>query len=341
MFGNNAFSPGIDWYQKAGGVFGMLFIGKRMIKINTQSTGFWVVILLSLSIIWSFLSLKIHGTGLNFLELRILLLCQFGLVAIVFLSRFLLFQNIRNPLFFKWAAALFLLVFLGLKISPNIFRIFNRLANPYIQRMASAEKMGTGLISWGEFPFVFLEGLILSLLVAWLAEIVFGVFWNWRRLPRFDPCNSYQYWDHLWLDILKMGLLITLLMILTYFFIINFLLVDTVLYSYLLTVPVLASGAGLFLLLSKKVRGWRESEIREIDARLAPYLAWQKYVVDFETEPKDPGILPWVQYLSIIRDYLRQTRRPYIRWWVVMLYLLFCGIMAGLPNFFRVVVEAY
>lgn len=308
----------------------MRFFGKRIMKTNIQSAWFRVLLWLCLAVIWSFLSLKTEGERFNILELRIMILCQTGLIALGFISRYHLFPNIRSPIFFKWATGLFLLVFLGLKISPIMPRMLN-IPGP----------VGTSPFSWGEMPFVCMEGLIVSLLAAWLAEVVFGVYRNWSRLPRFEPGVSDQFWDHLWMDILKIGLLMTLLMILGYIYIIHFLLVDTVRYGYLITVPVLLSGVGLLLIFVKKNHDWRANEIRAIDHKLAPYLNWQQYVAENEFQFTERGVLPWVQYLLIIRDYLRRMQRPYIRWWVVTVYLLFCGIMVNLPHWFRVVIEAY
>ena len=89
----------------------MRFFGNPKLKIDTHSVWFGVVLFLSLLVIWSFLSLEIYRTQLNYLELRILLFCQWGLVAIVFVSRYLLFQNARSPRLFRWASCFFYYVF--------------------------------------------------------------------------------------------------------------------------------------------------------------------------------------------------------------------------------------
>ena len=194
---------------------------------------------------------------------------------------------------------------------------------------------------FGKFPLVLLDGLILSFFLAGFIENIFIVFRTWRRLPRFEPNAARPYWVRLWLDIFKMGIVNTLVMILAYFYMINFLLADTLLYGYLLPVPVIGMGVGLYSILSYKVHDWRESEIREIDRRLAPYFDWRGYETENESEFMISSILPRLQYLNIIRHYLHQMKRPFIRLWVVMAYLLCFGILVSLPYVFKVVIEAY
>lgn len=305
----------------------MGFLGKRILKTGYRPTWYSVVLYLSLAVIWFFLSMGIYGNRLNFLELRIMLFCESGLIAIVYLSRDLLFRDIRSPRFFKWAASLFLLIFLGLKLSPNIQRMLGILGMPEIDSLG-----------WRIIPWVFFEGLIFSIFLAWFVESIFAVFRTWHRITRLDPCASYQYWHRLWMDILKLGILMTLLMILVYFYIINFLLVDTVLYSYLLTAPIIGTGVGLFLLFFIKVSRWRGAEIRAIDRELTPYIEWSKYKADNDSDLKDQGVLRWVQYLLCIREYSRQVKQPFILWWVVILNLFFCGAVLSLPYLLKVVI---
>lgn len=302
----------------------MRFLGKRVPTMGGQPVWYSVVLYLSLTVIWFFLSRGIYGERLNFLELQIMLFCQSGFVAIVYVSRYLLFRDAGCPRFFKWAAGLFLFLFLGIKLSQGIQRIPSILGMPGI---------GPKLL------FVFLEGLIFSIFLAWLAEIIFAIFRSWYRLPRLEAYASYQYWNRLWIEIVKLGLISTLLMILAYFYVINFLLVDTVLYSYILTVPVIVLGAGLFLLFFQKVSRWREEEIRTIDRELAPYIEWSKYTIDNQSDFKNQGVFEWVQYLQSIREYLCQMKRPMIIWWVIVVYGLFCAAVLCLPYLWNVVIE--
>jgi hypothetical protein len=287
-----------------------------MMEAGAGRDWYGVILYLSLAVIWSFLSCGSYGSGnqLNYLDLRIVLFCKSGLIAIVYLGRYLLFREARIPGFFKWAAGFFLVIVLGIQFSINSFHGLNLL-------------------------LILMDGLIFSIFLAHLAEIISSVFRFWRRLPEFEPYVSYQYWNRLWMETAKLGLLVTLLMILAYIYIVNFLLVDTVLYSYLLTVPVLGTGAGLFGLFFNKVRGRREAEIRAIDRELTPYIDWQRYKPDGGLDLKEQGVLAWVQYLRIIREYLRQMKRPLISWWVVIVYLLFGGVVLCLPYLFNVVVE--
>jgi hypothetical protein len=309
----------------------MRFLGKRILKTGYQPAWYNVILYLGLAVIWFFLSEGIYSNRLNFLELRIMFFCQSGLIAIVYLSRDLLFQDVRSPRFFKWATGLFLLFFLGLKISPDILGMFGIQSMPSILGMPEFDSLG-----WRTIPWVFFEGIIFSIFLAWFAEIIFAVFRTWHRISRFDPGISYQFWNRLWMDIVKVGLLITLLMILVYFYIINFLLVDTIGYNYLLMVPIMGTGVCLFLFFFIKVSRWREAEILAIDRELAPYIEWPKYKADNDSDFKGLG---WVQYLLCIREYLRQIKRPFISWWVVSLYLIFCGAVLSLPYLLKVTIE--
>ncbi len=300
----------------------MRFFQTQMLKKGVRPAWYSVILYLGLAAIWFVLSQEVYRSRLNYLELRIMQFCQSGLIAIIYLGRQLLFRDARNPRAFKWAAGLFLLVFLGLKFSPIILEV-----------------QGESSFNWQDLPLIFLEGLILSIFLAWFAEIIISVFQFWRQLPRFQLRVSYQYWNRLWIENVQLGLLITLFMILVYLYIANFLLVDTVLYSYFLVVSVICTGVGLFLMFFKKVWGWREEAIRTIDGQLEPYIEWSKYKRDNESNFKEMDVITWVQYLLTIREYLRHMRQIFISWWAIMAYLLFCGILLCLPYLLNVVIE--
>jgi hypothetical protein len=308
----------------------MLF-GTRMLKVSAWPAWHRVILYLSLGVIWFFLSRGIYSSQLNYLELRIMLFCQSGLVAIVYLGRHLLIRDARSPRFFKWVAGLFLFVFLGLKFTQGV--IWTPVC-PWISGIVIQP------FSWPKLFLILFEGLITSVFVALFIEIIVSVYQCWCKLPRFAPDVTCQYWNRVGSENVKLGLLVTLGMILAYFYIINFLLADTVLYSYLLAIPVLSTGAGLFWVFAKKVSGWRDAEIQAIDRELAPLIAWEKYMKGNELAFKAESVVARVQYLQIIREYLRQMKQPHISWWVIVLYALFCGTILCLPYVLNVVIEA-
>jgi hypothetical protein len=300
----------------------------RFWRLETYSAWYRVVFYLALAVIWFFVSAGLYGERYNRLEWLIILFCESGLIGIVYLSRYLLFPNARSPRFFRLAAGLFLLIYLGLRFAPRIHAMFG------LQGMSQ-----TAPYQWGDFPLIFMDGMVLSLMMAWLAENIFVVLRSWCLLPRFAPFLASQFWSRFWDEMVKLTLLLTLIMILFYGYMINFLLVDTVRFSYLLTIPVALSGLGLFLLFSQKVSGWREEEIRAVDRELASYLEWPIFRMDKPVDFTSECVLSWVQYLGSIRSYLCLLKRPIISWWAVLFYFLCCATVFNLPNLLNVVVE--
>ena len=239
-----------------------------------------------------------------YIGLKEAIVSRIWLIGLFFIGRYLLFPRIRNRNLLQWSFVLFFFLIIGLRITQTVHHTVN----------------------WLYFVLLFGDILFSSLFLAGLSETIGGVFQYWRLVSNdaikvVDECRC-----ELFHDVFKLGLLLMMFMCLAEYYLINFCLVDTGLYSYFLAVTVVAGGCSLYAVAFTKIRNLFQHEINEIDLKLASYLYEQS------RDSRDLAeILPRYQFLLITRNYFNELKKPFVSIKVIIWYLLFCGFILVLP----------
>ncbi len=269
---------------------------------------------LALTIIWSLVSLKINSieSQSGYFEIRPLLQFKAILPAAIFGGRYLLFGRYR----------------LG-PSNPWIFPLSLFLAGGSVfDKLLSAANIGYVLM-------IAADMLIWAFLINETAETLRTVFRFWKSLPKVNYAMFIDIWAKLNNDLFKLSLWLTSLVGLTFFYLVSFFMVDALLYSYLLLTPLVATGASLYLLMYSKIKAWVNNDLTLIDAELAVQLDWDQVKGD----PELPQRVAWFQYLSLIRNYLKDLEKPALLIRLFLLYLACSGLILCLPYFFGRVIE--
>jgi len=177
--------------------------------------------------------------------------------------------------------------------------------------------------------------IIWSLIISDIIETLITVFRYWEGFSKVNYGVINEIWSKLSDDLFKLGIWLTVLLGLIFYYLVSFFLVDAILYSYLLLMPLLVIGAALYLLIFNKINTWIRDDLILIDGELSHQLDWDQV----KDDPALPQKTLWFQYLSLIRNYLKELQRPVILVKSFLLYILGAVFILSLPYFFGRVIE--
>lgn len=272
------------------------------------------VIYLLLAILWSVVTLKMNNyeSQSGYFEINALMKFKIFLPMVVFLGRCLLFNEYRlgrkNPLVFLMA--LFL-------VGWSAF-----------EKLIDTTNVGYRLI-------IMTDILVWTFLIKETLETIRGMIGYWIDLPKTNYAMINEIWAKIEKDLIKLGIWLTLLMGLSFFYLVSFFIVDAIFYSYLFLIPLLGSGLFLYGLLHSKIKIWVRHDLVLIDSELVEQLNWEMT----KDDPDLPQITAWFQYLTLVRNYLNQLQRPVLLLKLFLFYLGYSGLVLSLPYFFGRVIE--
>lgn len=265
---------------------------------------------LLLGLLWGFISsgLYFFEGSRSYFEIKAVWQFKIILVAVAFLGRYLLFSRYRDLKLMKWLFIVLFLVFTVMVCTIKSYWFYRLL------KVADA-------LAW-------------VLLITVCAETIGALFYSWINL-KISIAELPGLWNRLWQELTALGIFLTLLAGLAYYYLISFYLVDSLAYSYLLAVLVALTGAGLFLMMFSKVNAFLRRKLIDLDRELYPYMEW-----DLVSE--DPGLarkLLALEYLVLIRETVVKMCRPSIPLKVVGGYAACVGFILYLPYLFGLVIE--
>lgn len=194
------------------------------------------------------------------------------------------------------------------------------------------------LVSAVNLYYGFLIGadvIVWSLFISEITETMTAVFRFWKRLPKVNYAMFSDIWSKLSDDLLKLGIWLTALLGLTFFYLVNFFMIDALLYSRLLLIPLILIGTALYLLIFSKIKAWVNSDLIEIDNQLDAAIDWRQ----LKDDPELPQKTAWFQYLTLIRNYLKDLQKPVLLLKPCLLYILCTVLIWNLPYYFGRVIE--
>jgi hypothetical protein len=270
---------------------------------------------LGFTLIWMFISIGLHffEGSQSYFELKAVLIFKLILVAVIYLGRYLLLAQYRRPGGLIW---LFGIVFL----------------------LAASAQAGSIIKAGFIFGYILLkaaDALVWGIFVAILLENILGLFRFWHQPQKISASLLNQIWKSARQDIIALGILLTLLAGLLYYYLISFYLLDTLFYSYLLVVLVLLIGLGFYIMIHLRLHAQLQCDIGELDREIDSYLLWQGFKEDPDLHQK----VLQLRYLTLIRNYLAQIGRPRFLWQIWGSYLLFSAFILILPYIFGLAVE--
>lgn len=267
------------------------------------------VIYLLLTIIWSVVTLKMNNyeSQSGYFEINALMQFKILLPMVVFLGRCLLFNEYR----------------FGRK-NPLVFLMFL-----FLVGWSDFEKL-IGAINVGYRLLILADILVWVFLIKETLEAIRGMIGYWVDLPKTNYAMINEIWAKIEKDLIKLGSWLTLLVGLSFFYLVSFFMVDAIFYSYLLLIPLLGCGLFLYGLIHSKIKTWVRHDLALIDSELAEQLDWEMS----KDDPDLPRITAWFQYLTLVRNYLNQLQRPVLLLKLFLFYLGYSGLVLCLPYFF-------
>ncbi len=269
---------------------------------------------LVLTVIWSLVSLQINTfeSQRGYFEIDALLKFKILFPAAVFMGRFIFFNKYRLSPANYWVFPISLFL-----VGWSDFEKLVNAANIYYCLLLAAD-----ITLWA----IFIKDTI---------ETVRAVFRFWKLLPKVNYAMFNDIWTKVGNDLFKLGIWLTALLGLIFFYLVSFFMVDALLYSYLLLIPLILIGASLYLLILGKIKAWVSDDLAVIDGELSEQLNLEKAKVDPDLAQKTV----WIQYLTLIRTYLKDLERPVWLLRTFILYLGCSGFILCLPYFFGRVIE--
>jgi hypothetical protein len=270
---------------------------------------------LVLTVLWMVLSIGLYyseGSG-SYFEIKAILIFKILLTALIFGARYLLFTQYRWSRWLGWLFGITFLIALG---GQGVYVV----------------KAG---FHWSYVLLKIFDAAAWGLFIAMLLEPLLALFRHWYYLKKIDIWQSGQLWKSVWLEIIRLGVLMTLLAGLSYYYLTSFYLLDTLFYSYLLLVPLFSAGIGLYIIIQCKVNCWLRQELYQLDQEIGGYIQWQCYKDEADLNSQ----LISLEYLTLIRNYIAEISRPRFPWKAGGIYLLFIGFILALPYIFGFAVE--
>ena len=284
-------------------------------KIEDQSL-FGGIFYLILAISWIFITInlgRIEKIQQSF-EIQAFLQSKILLVAVVYLGWYLFFPHYRNLQRSKWLAGICTIMIIG----AQFFKLY------LFEETA-----------WNYYVLLILDAVLWSFFLSTLLQNILLVINFWLNLSNIDPSNISDLWRLFWKENMKIGFLTTILMSLAYYYLVSCFLVDSVIYSYVLLIPVIVFGIILYWTLFHKVQNWAVREIYQIDQELAAFISWKDWQDNSEFGEK----ASWIDYLFQLRNYFFNIKKPNISVITLLCYLLFIGFILLLPYLFGIAIE--
>ncbi len=277
-----------------------------------------IIFFVSMIVLWYLVSVgrwSVENQG-EFYILKMAMITKIGLVATVYLGRELLFQEARIRGLWKFLFLFWAFIIIGAQAGQLI-----------------------GCSNWFYLATILLDTIIWSLFLAMISESIIAVFRLWLRLPLLKSGEIHTYWRQLRMDLGKLGLLLTVLMVFGYIYGVNFFFVDMILYSYLLLIPLFGGGTALFSVFRVNLANWFENELEKIDSEIGSYLDLEAYKPENENTERLPKAAIWLEYLYGVRHYLERLQRLKMAWWLLASYLGYALVILSLPYLMNVVIE--
>lgn len=177
--------------------------------------------------------------------------------------------------------------------------------------------------------------IVWTLFISEITETMIAVFRFWKRLPKVSYAMFSDVWSKLSNDLFKLGIWLTALLGLTFFYLINFFMIDALLYSRMLSLPLIIIGTALYSLIFSKIKAWVNSDLIEIDNQLNATIDWRQ----LKGDPELPQKTAWFQYLTLIRNYLKDLQKPVLLLKPCLLYIACTAFIWSLPYYFGRVIE--
>lgn len=268
---------------------------------------------LIIAFIWPRISLQINSfEGLRgYFDTKALLKFKILFPAVAFMGH-LLFAQYRTRPTISWLFPLSLFI-----VGWSVFDKLDKAINLHYSLL-----IGADIIIW-------------SLVISDLIQTLTAIFRYWEGFVKVNYAVISEIWSKLSDDLFKLGIWLTVLLGLIFYYLVSFFLVDAILYSYLLLMPLLIIGAALYLLIFKKINTWIRDDLILIDGELSHQLDWEQV----KNDPALPQKTVWFQYLSLIRNYLKELQKPVILLKSFLLYIFSAIFILSLPYFFGRVIE--
>ncbi len=288
---------------------------------NFAKAALWCI---GLTVIWALISLGLYAIegSKSYFEIHAVLYFKIILAAVVFLSRYLLFGQYRQE---KWLGPM-----IGISFLFALGGQWNEFLKEGFQWFYGLLK-GLDSILWGLYLGLFLENIS-------------GLFSFWMHSSRKNGAELRQFLGTLRQDTVSLGIILTFLAGLAYYYLTSFYLLDTLFYSYLLFGLVIGAGLGFYGCAQIKINRWIHRDIASLDEEIDRYIQWQPLARcheqdgDYEVLDLDSR-LAWLQYLTLIRNYLVQMGRPRFPWQIWCSYLIFSGCILIIPYVFGLAVQ--
>ncbi len=289
------------------------------LEANFVKAALWCI---GFTFIWALISIGLYAVegSKSYFEIQAVLYFKIIFAAVIFLSRYLLFAQYRHQKWLSPMITISFLIALGggwnelLKEGTRWFYIFFKVLDAFI---------------WGLYSGLFLENMN-------------GLFIFWVHLPKKNGAEFRQYFQTLRQETISLGIVLTFLVGLVYYYLTSFYLLDTLFYSYLLWMLVISIGLGFYCLAQIKLNRWIKQDIALLDLELDHYIQWQQMARALKQD-EDYGNLSskisWLQYLTLIRNYLIQMGRPKFPWQIWCSYLIFSASILIIPYVFGLAVQ--
>jgi hypothetical protein len=283
-------------------------------KLETHflKTALWC---LGLTLIWVLVSIGLYVKegSKSYFEIQAVLYFKIILVAVIFLGRYLLFGQYRHEKWLGWFWGICFLLALGGQCSV------------FMSERAT----------WFYIILKVVDALIWGFFSALLLENAGGLFYFWLNITRKYGAEFRQLYRTLRQDTVSLGIILTFLAALIYYYLTSFYLLDTLFYSYLLWMFMVIIGLGFYTCVQIKLNRWIQQDIALLDLEIDHYIQWQSVKQDGEMNHK----ISWLHYLTLIRKYWAQMGRPKFPWQIWCSYLIFSSFILIIPYVFGLVIQ--
>lgn len=283
-------------------------LSRPSLKLLSVGTCYLILI-----IIWSWISFQTNRfeSESGYFEINALIRFKIFFPIVVLMGR-LLFNQYRSGSPNPWAFPISLFL-VGWSVFDKLAKVVN---------LDYGLLIGADIIIW-------------SLMISEIIETSSAVFRFWIRLPKINYAMFRDIWSKLGNDLFKFGIWLTALLGLALFYLVSFFMIDALLYSRLLLIPLPVIGGLLYSLIFSKLKAWVAIDLNEVETELGAQLNWPQLKGDPDLSAKTV----WFQYLTLIRDYLKDLQRPVLLLKPCLLYMVCMAIILGLPYFFGRVIE--
>jgi hypothetical protein len=190
--------------------------------------------------------------------------------------------------------------------------------------------------SWYYLLLVIADTAVWGFYLTLLLEVLYvlGVHWSGVRPENAGELNILGLWRCFWTDLLYLGIWITLLLGLAFYYLVNFYIMDVIFYSQLLAGILAGCGLFFFAVARSRIKGWFREELGMLDLKIGVYLDWRN--VDARIADAD---LPVYRYLVLTREYLERLDKNLVFPGTVAFYLFCVLFLLSLPLWVGIVIK--